>query len=172
MAPYILSAMALLNSYNFSPYHSYINGKNIISFVIRFHWLVNFYTQKVVPNVVAGHQLLNTSPDSGIFPISKICPGSWARECHFSANIQIGSHTRQTTPQFQGGLLLDGQGVEDYTKGTHRGLAHRKNRKSNISQPSPVHSWFNCFRSHSSQYCPPSTNVGSQVWGRVKSDPH
>ena len=45
------------------------------------------HTQKVIPNVVARHQLLNTSPDNGIFPITKICPGSWARECHFSANI-------------------------------------------------------------------------------------
>ena len=36
----------------------------------------------------------------------KICPGSCAKECHFSAT---GSHTRQTTPRFQGGLLLDGQ---------------------------------------------------------------
>ena len=27
------------------------------------------HTQKVVPNVVARHQLLNTSPDNGIFPI-------------------------------------------------------------------------------------------------------
>ena len=43
----------------------------------------------------------------------KICPGSCAKECHFSAT---GSHTRQTTPRFQGGLLLDGQGVEDCTK--------------------------------------------------------
>ena len=30
--------------------------------------------------------------------------------------VKTGSHTGQT-PQFQGGLLLDGQGVEDYTKG-------------------------------------------------------
>ena len=78
------------------------------------------HTQKVFPNVVAGHQLLNTSPDNGIFPITKICPGSCAKEFHFSANIQTGSHTRQTTPQFQGGLLLDGQGVEDYTKDSVR----------------------------------------------------
>ena len=29
------------------------------------------HTQKVVPNVVAGHQFLYTSPDNGIFPITR-----------------------------------------------------------------------------------------------------
>ena len=93
--------------------------------------------------------------------LSKICPGSWEREVHFSANIKTGSYTRQTTPQFRGGLLLDGQGEEDYTKDSVQnwGLAHRKNHKSNISRSSPVHSWFCWFRSHSSQCHPPSTHL-------------
>ena len=84
--------------------------------------------------------------------LSKICPGSWEREVHFSANIKTGSYTRQTTPQFRGGLLLDGQGEEDYTKDSVQnwGLSHRNHHKSNISRSSPVHSWFCWFRSHSS----------------------
>ena len=72
------------------------------------------HTQKVVPNVVARHQLLNTSPDNGIFPIKDMSRLMRKRSSLFSKNQN--RITRQTTPQFRGGLLIDGQGEEDYTK--------------------------------------------------------
>ena len=36
---------------------------------------ISHHTQNSVPNVVARHQFRNTSPDNGIFPITKIYPG-------------------------------------------------------------------------------------------------
>ena len=43
------------------------------------------HIQNVVPNVMARHQLLDTTQAIGTFPITKISPGS-VRKSHFSAS--------------------------------------------------------------------------------------